>query len=77
MVNMPNKDLVEKGRTMSIDQAVQRGMIRERFYYSLGHPRTMSVDSIDYTSMFYGEIDEEVAAKIRKDRKEKKHGSKL
>lgn len=23
---MPNKDLVEKGRTMSIDQAVQRGM---------------------------------------------------
>ena len=47
---------------MSIDQAVQRGMIRERFYYSLGHPRTMSVDSIDYTSMFYGEIDEEVAA---------------
>ena len=52
-------------------------MIRERFYYSLGHPRTMSVDSIDYTSMFYGEIDEEVAAKIRKDRKEKKHGGKL
>lgn len=37
----------------------------------------MSVDSIDYTSMFYGEIDEETAAKIRKDRREKKRGAKL
>ena len=25
MVSTPNKDLVEKGRTFSIDQAVQRG----------------------------------------------------
>ena len=37
----------------------------------------MSVDSVDYTSMFYGEIDEETATKIRKERKEKKRGNKL
>ena len=43
----------------------------------VGHPRTMSVDSVDYTSMFYGEIDEETANKIRKDRREKKRGGKL
>ena len=76
MVSTPNKDLVEKGRTFSIDQAVQRGgSFIDKWW--VGHPRTMSVDSIDYTSMFYGEIDEETANKIRKDRKEKKRGAKL
>ena len=43
----------------------------------VGQPRTMSVDSIDYTSMFYGEIEEEAANQLRKERREKKHGKKL
>ena len=36
-------------------------------------PRTMSVDSVDYTSMMEGDVDEEVAEKVRKARREKKH----
>lgn len=36
-------------------------------------PRTMSVDSVDYTSMIAGDVDEEVAEKVRKARREKKH----
>ena len=33
----------------------------------------MSVDSVDYTSMIAGDVDEEVAEKVRKTRREKKH----
>lgn len=44
LVETANQELVQKGRTFSIDQALQRGC-----------PRTMSVDSIDYTSMIQGE----------------------
>ena len=33
----------------------------------------MSVDSVDYTSMIAGDVDEEVAEKVRKARREKKH----
>lgn len=43
-----NTELVEKGRTMSIDQAL-RGRA----------PRTWSVDSIDYTSLVTGDLGEE------------------
>ena len=35
----------------------------------LGHPRTLSVDSIDYTSMLTGEIEEEVVSYVRKQRR--------
>ena len=37
----------------------------------------VSVDSIDYTSMIQGEVDEAVAEKVRKVRREKKHGAKM
>lgn len=50
-------ELVEKGRTMSIDEA-----------FNL-HPRTLSVDSIDYTNMLTGELDEEVVTFVRKQRR--------
>ena len=53
-----NVELVQKGRTMSIDQA-----------FSLGRPRTLSVDSVDYTSMLTGEVEEEVATYVRKQRR--------
>ena len=33
----------------------------------------MSVDSVDYTSMIAGDVDEEGAEKVRKTRREKKH----
>lgn len=56
-------ELVEKGRTMSIDQALQNAA-----------PRTWSVDSIDYSDMVQGPIDEETAATLRKRRRQhKKH----
>ena len=42
---------------MSIDQAFNI------------HPRTLSVDSIDYTNMLTGEIDEEIVKYVRKQRK--------
>ena len=37
-----------------------------------GCPRTFSVDSVDYTSMVMGEIDEATTAQLRKERREKK-----
>ena len=78
MVNVPNQDLVQKGRTFSIDQALEMGIANINIMDScVGQPRTMSVDSIDYTSMFYGEIEEEAANQLRKERREKKHGKKL
>ncbi|KAK8792815.1 hypothetical protein WA158_004979 [Blastocystis sp. Blastoise] len=57
-----NPELVEKGRTMSIDQAL-----------SHGRPRTLSVDSVDYTCMVYGNQEDEVLEQVRKQRKGKKH----
>lgn len=60
----PNCDLVEKGRTMSIDQAL-RGSA----------PRTFSVDSVDYTNMVGGYMGDEVTAHLKKQRKHKKRSS--
>ena len=51
---------------MSIDQAIQHGI-----------PRSLSVDSVDYTNMLRGEMDEEISEKIRKTRKQNKHQPKL
>ena len=39
----------------------------------LGRPRILSTDSVDYTQMLYGNEDEEVVEKVRKDRKANKH----
>ena len=55
-----NTELVEKGRTMSIDQAL-RGRA----------PRTWSVDSIDYTSLVAGDLGEE-GENLRKRRRHQK-----
>ena len=46
---------------MSIDQAMSSGL-----------PRTYSVDSIDYTCMLTGDIDEEVVEVVRKQRRHRK-----
>ena len=54
-------ELVEKGRTMSIDQALRNAA-----------PRTWSVDSIDYSNMVLGSMDEETATVLRKRRKQHK-----
>ena len=66
MVETANQDLVSKGRTMSIDQAIQHGV-----------PRSLSVDSVDYTNMLRGEMDQETTEKIRRTRKQNKHQPKL
>lgn len=42
---------------MSIDQAFNV------------HPRTLSVDSIDYTNMLTGEMDEEIVTFVRKQKR--------
>ena len=55
-----NTELVEKGRTMSIDQSL-RGRA----------PRTWSVDSIDYTSLVTGDLGEE-GENLRKRRRHQK-----
>lgn len=55
-----NTELVERGRTMSIDQAL-RGRA----------PRTWSVDSIDYTSLVAGDLGEE-GENLRKRRRHQK-----
>ena len=55
-----NTELVEKGRTMTIDQAL-RGRA----------PRTWSVDSIDYTSLVTGDLGEE-GENLRKRRRHQK-----
>ena len=55
----PNSELVTKQRTFSIDQAIESGM-----------PRTYSVDSVDYTTMLMGDMEEEEKEEVRKKRKE-------
>lgn len=57
----PNYDLVSKQRTVSIDQSLEAGM-----------PRTYSVDSVDYTTMLVGDMEEEVKEEVRKKRKDRK-----
>ena len=54
-------ELVEKGRTVSIDQALRNTA-----------PRTWSVDSVDYSNMVLGSMDEETATVLRKRRKQHK-----
>ena len=46
---------------MSIDHAMY-----------MGHPRTLSVDSVDYTNMVAGEMEEEVANYVRKQRRQRR-----
>ena len=59
-------NLVEKGRTMSIDQALREGA-----------PRTLSVDSVDYTNMVGCYLDEPTMQALRKHRKHhRKNGNK-
>mgnify|MGYP000155752143 CR=1 FL=1 len=53
-----NVNLVEKGRTMSIDQALKEGA-----------PRTLSVDSVDYSNMIGGYFDESTMQSLRKHRR--------
>lgn len=55
----PNSELVTKQRTFSIDQSIESGM-----------PRTYSVDSVDYTTMLMGDMEEEEKEEVRKKRKE-------
>lgn len=57
----PNYELVSKQRTVSIDQSLEAGM-----------PRTYSVDSVDYTTMLVGDMEEEVKEEVRKKRKDRK-----
>lgn len=68
-----NTQLVEKGRTMSIDEALSHGILFMQTGDCLGRPRILSTDSVDYTQMLYGNEDEEVVEKVRKDRKANKH----
>ena len=58
-MNEPNSELVTKQRTFSIDQSIESGM-----------PRTYSVDSVDYTTMLMGDMEEEEKEEVRKKRKE-------
>lgn len=60
-----NVELVEKGRTESIDDALRRRA-----------PRTLSVDSVDYTEMVRGSIGEETAERVRKQRRHAKRRAK-
>ena len=55
----PNSELVTKQRTFTIDQSIESGM-----------PRTYSVDSVDYTTMLMGDMEEEEKEEVRKKRKE-------
>ena len=59
MMKEPNNELVTKQRTFSIDQSIESGM-----------PRTYSVDSVDYTTMLMGDMEEEEKEEVRKKRKE-------
>ena len=59
MMTEPNNELVTKQRTFSIDQSIESGM-----------PRTYSVDSVDYTTMLMGDMEEEEKEEVRKKRKE-------
>lgn len=59
MMKEPNSELVTKQRTFSIDQSIESGM-----------PRTYSVDSVDYTTMLMGDMEEEEKEEVRKKRKE-------
>ena len=58
-------ELVERGRTESIDDAL-RGRA----------PRTLSVDSVDYTEMVRGAMGEEAAESARKHRRHAKRKAK-
>ena len=57
----PNAELASKQRTQSIDQTIE-----------MGKPRTYSVDSVDYTTMLMGDVEEEVKAEARKRRRNRK-----
>ena len=61
----PNVELVERGRTESIDDA-----LRHRA------PRTLSVDSVDYTEMVRGSMGEETAETVRRHRRHAKRKAK-
>lgn len=57
----PNAELAAKQRTQSIDQTLE-----------MGRPRTYSVDSVDYTTMLMGDVEEEVKEEARKRRRNRK-----
>lgn len=57
----PNAELATKQRTQSIDQTLE-----------MGRPRTYSVDSVDYTTMLMGDVEEEVKEEARKHRRNRK-----
>ena len=57
----PNAELASKQRTQSIDQTIE-----------MGKPRTYSVDSVDYTTMLMGDVEEEVKTEARKRRRNRK-----
>lgn len=57
--------MVERGRTESIDDALRHGA-----------PRTLSVDSVDYTEMVRGSFGEEAAESARKHRRHAKRKAK-
>ena len=61
MTAEPNSELAQKQRTFSIDQSLEAGI-----------PRTYSVDSVDYTTMLIGDMDEEVKMEVKKKRRERK-----
>ena len=59
----PNSELVTKQRTFSIDQSIESGM-----------PRTYSVDSVDYTTMLMGDMEEEEKDSEDEDMEEDEEG---
>lgn len=61
LTTTPNAELVAKQRTQSIDQSLEAGM-----------PRTYSTDSVDYTTMLLGDMQEEVKEEIRRQRRNRK-----
>ena len=61
LTSTPNAELVAKQRTQSIDMSLGSGA-----------PRTYSVDSVDYTTMLMGDVDEEVKEEARRRRRNHK-----
>ena len=61
MTEAPNVDLVSKQRTQSIDMSME-----------LGAPRTFSVDSVDYTTMLTGDVEEPVKEEVRRRHRNRK-----
>lgn len=61
LLSAPVTDLIEKGRTQSMDQAMLEGP-----------PRSLSVDSVDYTTMMMGDLDEHYTNQLKQNKQNEK-----